>query len=94
MIAWFSSTGMGLGDVKLAGLLGLYLGWLGGGVLVAGTVLGFLTGALVGVVLIALGKAGRKTQVPLGPFMLVCAWVSILWGRLIVGLYAGIVLPS
>lgn len=93
-LAWIYPAGMGFGDVKLAGLLGLYLGWLGWGALVAGTFLGFLSGALVGALLMIFGSAGRKTKIPFGPFMLVGAWIAILWGQSIVDWYVGAALPA
>ena len=82
-------AGMGLGDVKLSGVLGLYLGWLGYGVLVAGLFLGFLLGGLVGILVIALGKGGRKTKVPFGPFMLLGALLAVLVGQRLVDAYVG-----
>jgi len=72
--------GMGLGDVKLAGVLGLYLGWLGWGEVVVGGFLGFLLGALVGGGLMLVGLAGRKSKIPFGPFMIVGALLAVLWG--------------
>jgi leader peptidase (prepilin peptidase)/N-methyltransferase len=83
-------AGMGFGDVKLAASLGIYLAWLSWGILVLGGFLGFLLGALVGGALMLVGKAGRKTKVPFGPFMIVGAWVAILVGQPIVDWYAGV----
>jgi leader peptidase (prepilin peptidase) / N-methyltransferase len=80
-------AGMGLGDVKLAGVLGLYLGWLGWGVLAAGLFLGFLLGGVLGVLLVALRKGGRKTKVPFGPFMLLGTLVAVLAGQELVDAY-------
>ncbi len=62
--------GLGWGDVKLAGILGLYLGWLGIGWLIAGLFLGYLLAGAAGLALIAAGRASRKTQLPFGPFLL------------------------
>lgn len=73
-------AGMGLGDVKLSGILGLYLGWLGWGELVAGLFLGFLLGGVFGIGVMVVGGGGRKTKVPFGPFMLLGALVAILVG--------------
>ena len=73
-------AGMGFGDVKLAGVLGLHLGWLGWGAWVVGLFLGFFLGGVFGVALIALRRGGRKTAVPFGPFMLVGALVAVLVG--------------
>ena len=73
-------AGMGFGDVKLAGVLGLYTGWLGWGVLAVGLFLGFLLGGLFGLALIAVKKGGRKTAVPFGPFMLLGVLIAVLVG--------------
>ena len=81
VLALIYPRGMGWGDVKLAGVLGLYLGWLSWGVLVVGGFLGFLLGALIGGGLMVLRRAGRKTKIPFGPFMLLGALLAILWGQ-------------
>jgi leader peptidase (prepilin peptidase)/N-methyltransferase len=86
-LAWVYPAGMGFGDVKLAGVLGAYLGWLGWAEVVTGTFLGFLFGGVVGIALMSVGKAGRKSKVPFGPFMLVGALVAILWGGALADLY-------
>lgn len=70
-------AGMGLGDVKLSGILGAVLGYLSWSTLVIGGFLGFLLGAVVGVVLIASGRGGRKTAVPFGPFMIAGALLAL-----------------
>lgn len=71
-------AGMGFGDVKLAPTLGLALGWYGWSALVQGTLAAFLLGAVVGLGLLVTGRAGRKTPIPFGPFMLVGAAVALL----------------
>jgi leader peptidase (prepilin peptidase)/N-methyltransferase len=78
---------MGFGDVKLAGVLGLYLGWLGWSEVIAGGFLGFLLGGVVGGALMAMHRAGRKSSLPFGPFMLLGAFVAILWGGALGDLY-------
>ena len=65
----------GFGDVKLLGLLGLVLGWVGWGVLLAGVFLGLLVGALASVAAGRAGRAGWRTAVPFGPPLLVGAAV-------------------
>jgi leader peptidase (prepilin peptidase)/N-methyltransferase len=71
-------SGMGLGDVKLAGSMGALLGWLSWSSLIVGLFLGFALAAIVGLALLATGRAGRKSAMPFGPFMLVGAWFAIL----------------
>ncbi|MGW1819573.1 prepilin peptidase [Streptomyces sp. NPDC002125] len=75
-------TGMGFGDVKLALALGVALGWYGWAVLCAGGFAGFLFGALYGAGLMLLRRAGRKTGIPFGPFMIAGALVGLLFGGL------------
>jgi leader peptidase (prepilin peptidase)/N-methyltransferase len=79
-LLWYVTRGrgMGFGDVKLAGVLGLFLAFLGWQTWLVGLFAGFFVGGLVGVVLMAAGRAGRKTQVPYGPFMLSGALIAVL----------------
>ncbi|MFC7480110.1 hypothetical protein ACFQX7_08815 [Luedemannella flava] len=85
---------MGFGDVKLAGLLGLYLGWLGWGPVIVGTFAGFLFGAVVGAVLMLIRRAGRKSAVAFGPFMLAGAFLAIFLGGPIAAWYSSLLLPT
>jgi leader peptidase (prepilin peptidase) / N-methyltransferase len=71
-------AGLGGGDVKLSGLVGLYLGWLGPSALVCGLVLGYLLAAVTGLALIAAGRASRKSHLPFGPFLLAGTLAAIL----------------
>jgi leader peptidase (prepilin peptidase)/N-methyltransferase len=87
LLAFLYPAGMGFGDVKLAGVLGLYLGWLGWAEVVTGAFLGFLFGGVVGAALMAVKRAGRKSAIPFGPFMLLGAFVAILWGGALADLY-------
>lgn len=73
-------TGFGFGDVKLAPALGAALGWYGWGILLIGTFIGFLSGALHGLGLVLARRAGRKTAIPFGPSLLAGAFVGILLG--------------
>ncbi len=82
-----SPRGMGFGDVRLAFLLGLALGWLGWGEVAGGLFAGFLYGAVIGVVLIAVKIRGRKQQIPFGPFLATGAMTFVLFGSPIVDWY-------
>ena len=89
-VLWFAfPRGVGFGDVRLSGLLGLPLGWLGWGQFVSGLYGGFFLGAVVGIVLIATRVMTRKQMVPFGPFMLVGALAGVLLGAPLERLYAG-----
>jgi leader peptidase (prepilin peptidase) / N-methyltransferase len=81
LIFWVSRGGMGEGDVRLAPLLGMYLGWLNPGLVVPGLFFGFLAGAVVGVAMMATDRAGRRTALPFGPFMALGTVVAILAGQ-------------
>ncbi|MER1995069.1 MAG: A24 family peptidase [Arthrobacter sp.] len=70
-------SGLGLGDVKLAGVLGLYLGFAGYGHLLAGAAAGFVLGGLWGLVLILSRRGTGKTRIAFGPFMLAGALLAL-----------------
>ena len=77
-------AGMGMGDVKLAGVMGLFLGRA----VVPALFVAFLAGTIVGLVLIAReGRAGRKRGVPFAPFLALGGLVGILVGDDLVELY-------
>jgi leader peptidase (prepilin peptidase)/N-methyltransferase len=84
-----SPRGMGMGDVKMSFVLGLYLGFLGWGELVLGFFAAFLLGALVGVALMATKRRGRKDAVPFGPFLAAGTVLAGLWGEPILRWYTG-----
>lgn len=77
-VAMAAPGGMGFGDVKLAGVVGGMTAYLSWGALLTGAFLGFLLGAVAGVLLMAASRAGRRSAVPFGPFMVLGAWASIL----------------
>ncbi|WP_182114161.1 MULTISPECIES: A24 family peptidase [unclassified Actinotalea] len=84
--------GMGLGDVKLAGVLGLALGWLGWGALAVGAFAAFLVGGAFAVALLLAGRAGRRSGIPFGPWMLVGAAIGIGWGEALWAAYLELLL--
>ncbi|MFE1105130.1 prepilin peptidase [Streptomyces rochei] len=73
-------AGMGFGDVKLALGAGAALGWYGWPTLMLGTFAGFLLGALYGGALVVARRAGRKTAIPFGPFLIAGAFLGVLAG--------------
>jgi leader peptidase (prepilin peptidase)/N-methyltransferase len=81
LLATIKPGGMGWGDVRLAGVLGGYLGWVGVGSLVVGAFAAFLLGALWSLGLMLLRGATRKSRVPFGPWMIIGAAVGVAWGE-------------
>lgn len=86
LIAVLSRGGMGLGDVKMAALMGIMLGYPS--VLVA-IFLAILAGGLTAIGLLATRKKGRKQAIPFGPFLALGAMLALLWGNTIWGWYTG-----
>jgi leader peptidase (prepilin peptidase)/N-methyltransferase len=79
--------GMGFGDVKLAGVLGLYLAWLGWGEFAVGAFAAFLLGGLYAVVLLVTRRVERTGGIPFGPWMLAGAWVGVFAGGTVATAY-------
>ena len=79
--------GMGFGDVKLAGVLGMYLAWLGWGQLAVGAFAAFVLGGLFSLALIVLRRVNRKSGIPFGPWMLAGAWLGTFAGGIIASSY-------
>ncbi len=79
ILAFASPAGLGMGDVKLAGSIGLILGWQSWTDPLWATALGFIVGGLVSAALLIAGRAGRRTEIPFGPSMLLAAWILICW---------------
>lgn len=87
-VLWFvHPRGLGYGDVRLAGLLGIVLGYLGWGELLTGVYAGFLLGGVGGLLLSVLRVVDRKAY-PFGPFMLVGALLGVLLGADVADWYA------
>jgi leader peptidase (prepilin peptidase)/N-methyltransferase len=78
LLALVPRSGLGFGDVKLAGLLGLLLGWVGWPAIVLGATLPHLLNGPVVLVLLATGKVRRDDSVPLGPALLAGAWLAVV----------------
>lgn len=76
LLALIAPSGLGLGDVKFAFLIGGFLGWFGWPYVAVGTVLGFIINGLIALAVLASRRGGRDTQIPFGPSMVlgaVCA---------------------
>ncbi len=84
---WFFPRGLGYGDVRLAGLIGTALGWLGFGELYVGFLAGFVAGTALGVLLMVTQGTGRKTRLPFGPPLALGAAFGVLWGHWAVHLW-------
>ncbi len=79
---------MGMGDVRLAGLIGVFLGWLSLAHVLVGLFLGFLLGAVAGAGL-AIRGPDRNPSVPFAPFLAAGAILAVLWGRPLARLLVG-----
>ena len=82
--------GMGFGDVKLALCMGVYLG----PAVVPALFLGFLSGAVVGVILIGGRRGDGKTAIPFGPFLAAGAILALFFGGALIEAYLGLVFPG
>ncbi len=89
VIALVNPRGMGMGDVKLAGVIGLGLGALGWGEVIVGLFAGFLLGGLAAIALLATGTRTRRDAIPFGPYLALGAIAALLAAQPIVGAYLG-----
>lgn len=78
--------GMGMGDVKLMGMVGAFLGWQAALLVV---ILGSALGLIIGLVLISKSSEGAKTRLPYGTFLGIAALIILLWGEPILTWYSG-----
>jgi len=76
--------GMGVGDVKYALFMGLILGWER---VIVGLYIAFVSGAMVGMVLLLMKKVGRKSKIPFGPFLIFGTVVAYFFGKKIIELF-------
>jgi leader peptidase (prepilin peptidase) / N-methyltransferase len=84
LIALLSRGGMGLGDVKMAALLGVMLGFP---LIFVGIFLAIISGGLVAIGLLITRKKGRKQTIPFGPFLAIGGFAALLWGLPILDWY-------
>jgi leader peptidase (prepilin peptidase)/N-methyltransferase len=95
-IPWLVSggRGMGFGDVKLAPVLGALLGWFAFSSAIVGLFAAFALGAITGIALMLARRAGRRTALPFGPFLLVGALIGLLIGPAVTAGYLGLLAGS
>jgi leader peptidase (prepilin peptidase)/N-methyltransferase len=87
---WFAlPRGMGFGDVRLAGVIALALGWLGALHVYVGLLVAFVAGSLWGVVAMLVTGGGRKTRIAFAPALAIGAVVGVLWGGSIINAWVG-----
>jgi len=86
IVALLYKGAMGMGDVKLAGMMGFFLGKA----VLVGLFLGFLIGAVTGVVLMAAGVKGRKSRIPFGPFLALGAIIALFFGSDLLEMWTGL----
>jgi len=84
--AIFKKEAMGGGDVKLAAMVGAFLGWR---YIIISLFLGFFLGAIVGIILILSKIKSREDTVPFGPFIVLGSFITLLWGEKIITWYIG-----
>ena len=84
-MAW--PGGMGMGDVKLAGVLGAFLGFSGWAALIVGAFGAFVLGGVISIVLLVTKRVSRKGGIPFGPWMTAGAWVGLVLGASIAASY-------
>ena len=87
-LAVASPKGMGMGDVKLAGVIGAALGFLSYPAVLVGTFAAFLVGGLAGAALIISRRAGRKSLIPFGPAMVAGAFIALFASGPLVDAYS------
>ena len=87
LIVFISRGGMGGGDVKLAAVMGLFLGWHG---LLVALFMSFVGGGIVACYYLISRKKGRKDEIPFGPFLAAGAIIALFWAESIIIWYLSI----
>ena len=87
LIAFIYKKGMGIGDVKLIGMIGVFIGWE---YALISIFIGALFGSIYGIYMMVTGNMTRKTRIPFGPFISLGAVIMILYGSLLIDWYLGL----
>ena len=86
LIAFIYKKGMGIGDVKLIGMIGVFIGWK---FALISIFIGALIGSIYGIYMMVTDKMTRQTRIPFGPFISLGAIVMILYGDILINWYIG-----
>jgi leader peptidase (prepilin peptidase) / N-methyltransferase len=78
VLAFISPSGLGLGDVKFAAVVGAFLGWFGWPYVAVGTLLAFVLNAAVAVLVLLSRRGTRESQIPFGPAMMLGAALAVV----------------
>jgi leader peptidase (prepilin peptidase)/N-methyltransferase len=89
LIAFIYKKGMGIGDVKLIGMIGVFIGWQ---YALISIFIGALFGSIYGIYMMVSGAMTRKTRIPFGPFISLGAVIMILFGNILINWYIGMLL--
>ncbi len=89
IIILVSRGGMGAGDMKLMAMIGLFVGLRGVAVVLLAA---FIFGALVGIIMMLLGQATRKSALPFAPYLALATLVEVFWGEAIWNWYINLIL--
>ncbi len=87
LLAFFYKKGMGMGDVKLVAMVGVFAGYING---LMGIFLGALIGSIIFLPLLIVDKIDRKTRIPFGPLISLGTVIMILYGNKLINWYLGI----
>jgi leader peptidase (prepilin peptidase)/N-methyltransferase len=82
--------GIGFGDVRLAGLCGGFLGWMGYREVIVGFLISFIVAGVPAAVLLAMHKVNRRTQIPFGPFLAAGTVITVLFGAPVIHAWASL----
>ena len=87
LVALIFRGGMGWGDVKMAGLIGLMTGYP---FVFAALFMGIIAGGIAAIALMLMGKKSRKDAIPFGPFLALGSFLALIWGHQLIDWYLGL----